>query len=170
MRTVVVGAGFCPFAANELARDSIRYSVSCETRLEDCLEVFVDGCLRLDNDSQIETSLLVYPDAFAEFDAYLGFVELAEDLLIEQGYEGIYQLASFHPHYCFAAAEADDPANYTNRSPYPMLHLLREASLDRALEAFTHPEDIPQRNIETARTMGLEKMQQMLGDCLKPLV
>ncbi|MGB5606057.1 MAG: DUF1415 domain-containing protein [Gammaproteobacteria bacterium] len=168
VRTVVVGSGFCPFAAQELARNTVRYDVSRATRLEDCLEVFIDGCLRLDKDRQIETSLLVYPDFFQRFEAYLGFVELAEDLLIEQGYEGVYQLASFHPQYCFAAADHDDPANYTNRSPYPMLHLLRESSVELALKGFPGPEQIPQRNIETARTMGLEKMQQMLGECLKP--
>ena len=168
VRTVVVGSNFCPFAANELARDSIHYSVSRGTRLEDCLEVFIDGCLRLEKDSQIETGLLVYPDAFAEFETYLGFVELAEDLLIDQGYEGIYQLASFHPDYCFADAGDEDPANYTNRSPYPKLHLLRESSVELALENYSQAERIPQRNIETARRMGLEKMQQMLAACSKP--
>ncbi len=168
LRTVVIGAGFCPFAAQELARNTIRYEVSRATRLEDCLEYFIGGCLRLDQDSQTETSLLVFPDAFDEFEVYLGFVELAEDLLVEQGYEGVYQLASFHPQYRFAAAPDDDPANYTNRSPYPMLHLLRESSIEQALKDFPRPEQIPQRNIETARAMGLEKMQQMLGECLKP--
>ena len=115
IRTVVVGSNFCPFAASELARNSIHYGVCRETRLEDCLTVLIDECLRLDGDTQIETSLLAYPDAFFDFDTYLGFVELAEDLLIEQGYEGVYQLASFHPDYRFADAGDDDPANYTNR-------------------------------------------------------
>ena len=165
--TVVVGSNFCPFAAQELARNSIRFSVSRETRLEECLEVLIDGCLQLDKDSQIETSLLVYPDAFADFEIFLAFVELAEDLLIDQGYEGIYQLASFHPHYRFAASDDDDPANYTNRSPYPMLHLLRESSVELALENYSHPERIPRRNVETAGALGLEKMQHMLDACLK---
>ena len=124
--------------------------------------------MRLDKDDQIETSLLAYPDAFYDFETYLGLVELAEDLLIEQGYEGVYQLASFHPDYRFAETAEDDPANYTNRSPYPMLHLLRESAVEKALENYSQPERIPQRNIETARTMGLEKMQQMLGACLNP--
>ena len=168
IRTVVVGSNFCPFAANELARNSIHYGVCRDTRLEDCLAVLIDECLRLDNHDQVETSLLAYPDAFNDFETYLGFVELAEDLLIEQGYEGIYQLASFHPDYRFADAAEDDPANYTNRSPYPMLHLLREASVELALENYSQAERIPQRNIETARSMGLEEMQQLLGACLKP--
>ena len=129
VRMVVVGSNFCPFAANELARNTIHYSVSRQTRLEDCLAVFIDECLRLDKDDQIETSLLAYPDAFYDFETYLGLVELAEDLLIEQGYEGVYQLASFHPDYRFAETAEDDPANYTNRSPYPMLHLLRESAV-----------------------------------------
>ena len=169
IRTVVVGLNFCPFAANELARNSIHYGVCRKTRHEDCLAVFIDECLRLDSDDQVETSLLAYPDAFNDFETYLGFVELAEDLLIEQGYEGIYQLASFHPDYRFADAGEDDPANYTNRSPYPMLHLLRETSIELALDNFSQPERIPQRNIEHARSLGLEKIQQLLDTCFKPL-
>jgi hypothetical protein len=84
---------------------------------------------------------------------------MAESLLTEQGYEGTYQLASFHPDYCFDGENKLDPANYTNRSPYPMLHLIRESSLEKALKSFPHPELIPQRNIKLTRKMGINKIQ-----------
>jgi hypothetical protein len=83
-----------------------------------------------------------------------------------QGYEGIYQLASFHPQYCFAEADSQDAANYTNRSPYPMLHLIRERSIESALQHFPHPESIPERNIQLTRQLGLAKMQALLAACI----
>jgi hypothetical protein len=84
----------------------------------------------------------------------------------KQGYEGIYQLASFHPQYLFADSDENDPSNYTNRSPYPMLHILREASLEKVLESYPNPENIPERNIELTRSLGLETMQKLLAECI----
>ncbi|MDH5711889.1 MAG: DUF1415 domain-containing protein, partial [Gammaproteobacteria bacterium] len=114
-----------------------------------------------------ETTLLVFAEGFKDFGDYLDLVELAQDLLADQGYEGIYQIASFHPDYCFADAELDDAANYTNRSPYPMLHLIREASMEKALAHYPEPEKIPERNVEYARELGLEEMQRQLEACCK---
>ena len=108
---------------------------------------------------------MIYDNAFISFDDYLDFLELAEALLLEQDYEGIYQLASFHPDYCFEGAKQDDPANYTNRSPYPMLHLLRESSIELALASYPHPENIPQKNIKSLRELGLTKIQSLLAGC-----
>jgi len=90
-----------------------------DTDPETCLHQLIGECVRLDNDSNIATTLIIYSHGFSDFYAYLDFLALAEALLAAQGYEGIYQLASFHPDYCFAQAAADDAANYTNRSPYP---------------------------------------------------
>ena len=95
---------------------------------------------------------------------YLDLTELAEDLLAEQGYEGVYQVASFHPEYCFADADSEDAANYTNRSPYPMLHLLREASLDVAIDNFPGIDSIPETNMQKARSLGAEFFQTMLAN------
>ena len=89
-------------------------------------------------------------------------------MLIEQDYEGIYQLASFHPEYCFAGEDETDAANYTNRSPYPMLHLIREASLEKALQNYPDAELIPERNIALARSKGLAEMKHLLERCLQP--
>ncbi len=165
LKTIIIACSICPFAKRELERGRIRYSISHDIAIESCLLKLMLECDRLDSDSGIETTLLIYDSAFTAFDDYLDFLELAEALLIEQGYEGVYQLASFHPDYCFEGTEADDPANYTNRSPYPMLHLLRETSIERAVATYPHPENIPQRNIELTRELGLAKMQSLLAAC-----
>lgn len=164
---VILACDFCPFAGREFARNSIHYSVIRGRDIERCLELLIEECVLLDAEADIETSLLLLPDAFADFDDFLDLVGIADALLIDQGYEGIYQLASFHPDYCFADQEVTDPANYTNRSPYPMLHLLREASLERVLADHPDPDLIPQRNIEYARRQGLEKMRALLDACTR---
>jgi len=165
LKTIIIEYSICPFAKRELERGSIRFSIDHGTEIESCLLNLMLECDRLNIDSSIETTLLIYDSAFTAFDDYLDFLELAETLLIEQDYEGVYQLASFHPDYCFEGAKQDDPANYTNRSPYPMLHLLRETSIERAVATYPHPENIPQRNIELTRELGLAKMQALLAAC-----
>ena len=87
--------------------------------------------------------------------------------MFEQGYEGVYQLASFHPDYCFANSDENDPANYTNRSPYPMLHLIRELSMEKALAHYKDTENIPETNMLLARELGLKKMQKFLEEALQ---
>lgn len=165
LKSVIIGYSICPFAKRELKKGSIRFSVNHETEIEQCLRSLMHECDLLDAEPDIETTLLIYADAFAEFDDYLDFLEIAEALLIEQGYEGIYQLASFHPDYCFQGSAPDDAANYTNRSPYPMLHLLREASIEQAVAGYPDPENIPQRNVDLTRELGLAKMQALLAAC-----
>jgi len=165
IETVIVANNFCPFAAREVQRDSIRYRVVRDSAPEPCLLAVAEECLRLDDDPDTETTLVVFLEAFADFYDYLDFVAIAEELLLEQGYEGVYQLASFHPEYLFDGSDTQDPANYTNRSPYPMLHLLRESSIERALQDYPGAEDIPQHNIDSTRRMGLERMQALLAAC-----
>ena len=125
---------------------------------------------RLDFAKEIETTLLILPNGHQDFDDYLELVDYAERLLEQQGYEGIYQIATFHPFYCFHGSEKNDPANFTNRSPYPILQLLREESIEKALEKYPHPEKIPERNIQFAREKGITYMQALLnsafGDAL----
>jgi hypothetical protein len=165
IETIVVGYNFCPFAGRELARNSIHYHVCRQPGIEDILLQLIEECRRLDTTDTIETTLLILPDQFSEFDEFLDLLEIAERLMIEQGYEGIYQLASFHPLYCFADSTPEDPANYTNRSPYPMLHLLRESSLEAALTKYEQPERIPENNIKKATNLGLEKLRSVLQSC-----
>ena len=163
LTTFIIKYNICPFASREHDRGSIHYSVVESNRTEHCLEAVFTECLLLDAKAGIETSLIIYPNHFSQFDDYLDFLAMAESLLIKQNYEGIYQLASFHPHYCFAGENPKDPANYTNRSPYPMLHLIREASLEQAVKSYPDPELIPERNIKLTRELGREKLQNLLN-------
>jgi hypothetical protein len=162
---VVVGCNFCPFAAKEIRQNTVHYQVETSTSIEVCLESFIRECYRLDENKNIETSFLILPQAFERFDDYLDLVSLAEQLLKQEGYEGIYQVASFHPLYCFANASPDDAANYTNRSVYPMLHLLREESIEQALLRYADPLAIPERNVQFAREKGIEYMKMLRDAC-----
>ena len=169
IKEVIVGFNFCPFAKRQLEREHIRFCVNEQTETELMLKDVFSECTYLDSHTDVETTLIIFPQTVADFEQYLTFLDMAEQLLSAQGYDGTYQLASFHPLYCFAQAEANDAANYTNRSPYPMLHLLREASLEKALSKYPDPENIPERNITTAREIGLDKMQSSLEACYKVL-
>ena len=165
LKTIIIDYSLCPFAKRELDRGSIYFSVNHETDIERCLLDLLSEFERLNTDDGIETSLLIYAEAFKDFDDYLDFLELAEAVLSDQDYEGIYQLASFHPDYRFEGAPKDDPANYTNRSPYPMIHILRETSLEKAIDSYPNPEQIPERNIELMRELGIAKVQSLLAAC-----
>lgn len=162
---VVVGCNFCPFAAKELKQNTIHYAVEFSTDTAQCLHSFIEECVRLDNDSSIETTLVIFPNAVEKFDDYLQLVDMAEKLITKNNYEGIYQVASFHPRYVFAGAPEEDAANYTNRSIYPMLHLLREESIEKALEKYPDPESIPERNIRFANEKGLAYMHRLWEAC-----
>lgn len=167
LERVVIGLNFCPFARPVFEQGKIHYQVSDAQSLECCLEDLIAEAERLDKQAELETTLLIYEKALPDFDDFLDVVEIANDLMFEQGYEGVYQLASFHPDYCFADSDEDDPANYTNRSPYPMLHLIREKSMEQALAHYKDPESIPETNVQLAREMGLKKMQSLLEEALK---
>ena len=163
---VIVGCNFCPFASKVVKQQQIHYQVEKSVAMEICLDAFLQEIIRLDVDNTIETSFLIFPQSFDSFNDYLDLVALAEKLIFDNGYEGIYQVASFHPLYQFAGSRNDDAANYTNRSVYPMLHLLREESIDRALEHFKSPENIPETNINFAREKGLVYMKLLRDSCL----
>lgn len=163
---VILGCNFCPFAANVVKQQRIHYQVETSSSAAVCMDAFLPETTRLDNDRNIETIFLIFPNSFGQFDDYLDAVSLAEKLLKQNGYEGIYQLASFHPLYRFANSPKEDAANYTNRSVYPMLHLLREESIDNALANYKNPENIPGRNINFAREKGLTYMKMLRDACL----
>lgn len=158
----VVGCNFCPFAARPLRQNKVRYEVLEGAETLSAVELLAKAFHDLEDDPEIETTLLIFPNAFNAFRTYLDMVEIAEAYLKEGGYEGVFQLATFHPKYRFEGAPKDDPANYTNRSPFPMLHVLREESLEAAIEAHPDAEEIPNTNIEFARNKGLEFMQAFL--------
>ena len=163
---VVIGCNFCPFAARTLQQHHVHYQVEASTDITLCLDAFLKEIVRLDKEPHIETSFLIFPNAFQQFDDYLDMTSMAEHLLKEKGYEGIYQLASFHPLYRFASSAKNDAADYTNRSIYPMLQFLRESSIDKALARYENPENIPDRNVDFARKKGLTFMKLLRDSCL----
>lgn len=152
----VIGLNLCPFAKAVHVKGQIRWAVTGAADRRELLdELRHELRLLAEADPEaIDTTLLVHPRALADFGDYLDFVEAAERAVRKAGLEGTLQVASFHPDYAFADAPADDPANHTNRSPWPMLHLLREESLDRAIEAVPDAAEIYERNIETLRRLG----------------
>lgn len=164
LEAIVIGLNFCPFAKRELRKNAVRFILNESTDIQETLQQLIAECAFLDANSEFETTLLILPNGFEDFLHYLDLTELAEDLLAEQGYEGVYQVASFHPEYCFADADSEDAANYTNRSPYPMLHLLREASLDIAIDNYPDIDSIPDTNMQKARSLGAEFFQTMLAN------
>ncbi len=164
LEQLVIGLNLCPFAKKEFRADTIRFQLSRGTSNEACLEELLEEFHHLDEVSETATTLLIYSHRFSDFADYLDHVETSEKLAELEGYEGIYQIASFHPDYQFADAPPDDPANLTNRAPYPILHLLREADLSRAIAQHPDPEGIPIRNQELCRSMGIEALRALLTD------
>ncbi|WGL17346.1 DUF1415 domain-containing protein [Microbulbifer bruguierae] len=162
LQDVVVGLNLCPFARKPLRARQIRFVVSEATSDEVLREELLDEFQLLDRTSaaEVETSLLILPTHLRDFHDYNFFLTEAELLLKREGYEGIYQIASFHPHYQFANTEPDDAENLTNRAPYPILHLLREESLERGLENYADPDSIPHNNI--LRVEALTEEQKRL--------
>ncbi len=163
----IIQHNICPFAKREFEKNSIHYEVVMSEKIENQLQELIYSCEQLDRESGVETSLLITPNGLSEFDNFLDFLELANNLISQQGYEGIYQLASFHPNYCFDGVETSDASNFTNRSPYPMLHLIREASIEKALKNYPKPEKIPIRNIEYTKKMGAKALKELLNNCCK---
>lgn len=164
VREVVVGLNLCPFAAEPLKLGRIRYAVCGETAPDDIFRSLLLEMEALINrpEAAVETSLFIVPQGLESFDDFLEILYSADEAIPEAGLDGVLQLASFHPDYRFEGATRDDPANYTNRSPFPMFHLIREESLERALSSYPNPELIPQRNIETLRSLGLAEVQRRL--------
>ena len=162
IRSFIIEYNLCPFAKGPVNKGTLRINVSEAKKKAQALEELMVEVQLLDTNPEIETTLLVFADSFKDFFAYLDFVDLAEQLLVEQGYEGIYQLASFHPDYYFADTNPEDASNYSNRSPYPMVHLLREESLEKAIAAYGNTEEIPQNNIATLNQLGLEKIKKIV--------
>jgi len=161
---VVIGLGLCPFAKAVQTRQLVRYVVTLATTeaellavLEAELEALAAADARL-----VDTTLLIHPHALADFLDYNDFLHDADDKLVELELEGELQIASFHPDYCFADAPTDDPANYSNRSPYPMLHLLREASVSRAVASFPDASSIYERNVATLRGLDPAALARLI--------
>ncbi len=170
LERAVIGLNLCPFAKAEHARNRIRYVVSEATSEEALLADLQRELLFLaDADpAQCETTLLIHPHLLADFLDYNDFLGVAEALVEDLELEGILQVASFHPQYQFADAAPDDITNYTNRSPWPTLHLLREASIEKAMDAFPDAAEIFERNKQTLQALGPEGWRRVMEDDAAP--
>ncbi|MEZ4827290.1 MAG: DUF1415 domain-containing protein [Bacteroidia bacterium] len=169
IESVVVGLNLCPFAGSVMKAGKVRYVRSDAQNHEELMQDLlteIDFLLSADP-NELETTFLIHPDTLNDFPLYLDFIDMAEELLEEGELESLVQIAGFHPDYTFDDTDYDDPANYTNRSPYPMLHLLRGESLESAIEAYGDTSEIPVRNIALMRELGLEKVRQMREDCFE---
>lgn len=163
LKEVVIGLNLCPFAALPFTQETVRYVVLENSKGSEILESLRIEMRRLVATPAIilETALLVLPVAFENFLDFNDFLYKANALLEQEGWEGELQIASFHPHYQFAGTVEDAPSNYTNRAPYPILHLLREESIEAALEQVKDPDEIYKRNIRTMEELGPEGIQRL---------
>ena len=167
VETIVVGMNLCPFSKREVVKNRVRYFVSESTLQEQLLMDLKVELELLNSNTSTETTLLIHPNILQDFYDYNDFLGLADALLVDMELDGIYQIASFHPDYQFGGTNFDDAENYTNRSPYPMLHLIREASLEEAVANYPNPEDIPERNINLMNELGADKMKALLEECFQ---
>ncbi len=160
----VIGLNLCPFAKAVYVKGQIRYAVSDAVDMEGVLvdlERELQALVAADPEA-VDTTLLILPQAFEDFLDYNDCLFFADRMIKQLRLEGVVQIASFHPHYQFEGSGPDDIENYTNRAPYPVLHLLREGSIERAVRAFPEAEDIFERNQETLRRVGLAGWNELM--------
>ncbi|MDK2123449.1 DUF1415 domain-containing protein [Parachitinimonas caeni] len=167
LERAVIGLNLCPFAKSVYIKNQVRFVVSRAIHLDALLEE-LDRELDLlaeTDPADVDTTLLIHPWVFQDFMDFNDLLEITDQVLLEHQLEGELQIAAFHPEFQFADTEPDDVGNYSNRAPYPTLHLLREASIDRAVAAFPEAEAIYLRNIETLQKLGHEGFAKVLrGD------
>lgn len=158
MQKAVIGLNLCPFAKPVVTKNLVRY-VHESTTSEDTLLALLSTELKyLDATpiTEVETTLIIHPEILKDFLKYNDFLGLADKMLVDLKFAGIIQIASFHPRYQFQGTDVDDISNYTNRSPYPTLHLLREESVTQAVESAVDVDAIPERNIGTLNQLGIQ--------------
>lgn len=161
----VLGLGLCPFAGEHWHAGRVRLAVTAaqsEPALLEDLHAEI-ATLKATDPKELETTILIVPNLLLDFDDYNQFLDLVDELIEKHGWTGDFQIASFHPAYQFAGTGFDDPENLTNRSPYPLLHVLRESTVSRVLSEFPNPEQIPTTNIATLRALSEERREQIFG-------
>lgn len=163
LEKAVIGLNLCPFAKAVHVKKQIRYVVSAANSEQALVVDLMEELKRLErtDSSEIETTLLIHPEVLTDFLEYNDFLETADRALEELDLDGVIQVASFHPQYQFVGTKSDDITNYTNRSPYPMLHLLREESVARAAASYPGVDDIPEKNMQLLEEMGLQGWQKL---------
>lgn len=161
----VVELNLCPFARRELDADRVGFAVTRTRSAQQLLAELLRELHRLQGDETIATAFLIHPEALQDFLAYNDFLGDVDQLLEDSGLEGVFQVASFHPEYQFAGTAAGDAENFSNRSPWPMLHLLREDSVTAAVAGHPDAQGIPDRNIAVLKQIGGEALRARLRDC-----
>ncbi|MDE2584270.1 MAG: DUF1415 domain-containing protein [Betaproteobacteria bacterium] len=163
LERAVIGLNLCPFAKSVHVKQQIRYAVTAAKTADELLAELANELQHLaDTDPKVlDTTLLIHPQAMEDFLDFHFFLAEADAALKNLGFDGVFQIASLHPRYEFAGTAPDDIDNYTNRSPYPTLHLLREASIDRAVAAFPDAANIFERNIELMQRLGHEGWRRL---------
>ncbi len=170
LERAVIGLNLCPFAKAVYVKEQVRLVVSDATTPEALLEQLAEELLLLRDTpaEEIDTTLLIHPEVLTDFLDYNDFLDNADAAVEALDLQGILQVASFHPDYRFAGTADDDIGNFTNRSPFPTLHLLREASIDHAVEVFPDPDAIIERNLETLERLGLDGWRKLFADQAAP--
>jgi hypothetical protein len=164
---LVVGEQLCPFARLPLQSGRVRFEVTQATSADELLACLAEEIKRLEQTPEIETTLLIHPNVLTDFLTYNQFLDEVDALLRRLDMEGVFQVASFHPDYQFAGTEVEDAENYSNRSPYPLLHLLREASIETAIDSFENIDGVPDRNIRHLRQIGASALAERLNACFQ---
>jgi uncharacterized protein len=166
LERAVIGLNLCPFAKSVHVKKQIRYAVTAARTADELLaELANELQLLVDSDAKtLDTTLLIHPRVMGDFLDFHFFLAEANAAIRNLGLEGVFQIASLHPQYEFAGSDANDIENFSNRSPYPTLHLLREASIDRAVAAFPDAADIFERNIETLQELGPDGWERLWQD------
>ena len=164
VQEVVVGHQLCPFAEHVLLKDSINFIVSSATDETSLLVDLQQALQQLLREPAFETSVLIHPQVLTDFADYNHFLGTAEQLLELIDADGELQIASFHPSYQFAGTQPQAAENFTNRSPFPMLHILRESSVSKAVESYPAIEEIPERNIKTMQGLGYDTLARKLAE------
>lgn len=163
LNDVVIGLNLCPFAAKPQRNKQIKIFVSEASQEEALLEDILLQLIELSNTEpeKLETTLVVVPNMLRDFWDYNFFIDWVEGLIKQQDWEGIFQVATFHPDYCFGGAEPEDDENLTNRSPYPVFHLIREESMEKVLKHYPDPESIPDTNIARVSALSEEERKKL---------
>lgn len=167
VKTFVMEMNLCPFARYEMLNNRVRFVTTSAITEEQLLLSLQDELELLNSDPSVETTLLIHANVLQDFYDYNQFLSSADKLLLEMGLEGTYQVASFHPDYQFGGTNPDDAENYTNRSPYPLLHLIREASLERAIANYPDVDQVPVRNVALMNSLGHNKLQALFESLFK---
>lgn len=165
LERAVIGLNLCPFAKAVYVKQQVRFVVSAAATPEELLEELAAelSLLSATAPDVTDTTLLIHPHVLTDFLDYNDFLDRADAAVSSLGLEGEIQVASFHPDYRFAGTAPDEMGNFTNRAPYPTLHLLREASIDRAVAAFPNPDVIVERNIATLEQLGVEGWRKLMA-------